>query len=920
MAITQRKLPARLIWIGATVFLLVLVIHFAGIALLRYYVEEILHPALPKGTYVGEVHLNLLTGSLDVHDFELRRDGELRIRLGDLKVAVSPWRLLRGKVHVRRAEVGNAYLRVDRLPDGTFDLGLPPFGERAAASEPGPPPPVSLAGVLVERVAIDYWDGELGTVLYANRLELGAFDARAAEQQIPLNWDLEWDGRPIKGAAEVSLADDAIGAEGTLETGLLDLGLARQLARADHAVLGELGANLAFAWDGSRLRLNGDLKAPALEYQAEPMKARVEGLALPGMGLELDLEPALVARLTLGPDSAAERLEWSDAGQGAQVAGLRLGGAFDYSAATGAAAEQLVLELVQAAWQDGERKAAIDTLQLRGGGSLPAGARLPRLQLDVAAGRVAFDDTAAKLSAVLAEPRVGGLGLAAEGDAAHRLSGNLATGAVRVEQGDTRVALAQVGGKLGGLIGESPRFGADLELGGLELSHPALPVPPLRVAGVAASGLNWDGSAAFDRIDLREISLPAHLEETGLRIAGMALAEGRYGADSGVALGSVVIDGLQTGLIRDPGGTWRHVMSPAAAPAPAAGAEAVAAPAAPAAAPGEGAPGPGLAWSLGGFRITGDSHITGADHLNPDMQPTRFDVKRFEIGALSSTRPDDETSFDIVLQPDRYSDITLKGIARPLAEKRFIQVEGHIEAFGMRSLNGLVGREIGHRFVEGQLDNDFKLTIDTRQMEMSNSLVLHRLTVEELEGKEGPPLSTAIALLEDTDGNIKLEVPISGNLDDPQFRVLGALNPIIMKAVAGTAALAIQPLGSVLLVGGLLANQALKVSFEPTVFAPGSTELDATARKQLSDLAGKLAEKPKLALRVCGVVAESERRKDKEGKYLDQESDVLDLAQRRAQAARAHLLANGVGEKQLRNCRPSIDAAAEARPRVDIRL
>jgi hypothetical protein len=519
---------------------------------------------------------------------------------------------------------------------------------------------------------------------------------------------------------------------------------------------------------------------------------------------------------------------------------------------------------------------------------------------------------------VLAEPRLGEFDLVAEGDAARRLSGTLALGPVRVEQADTRLALGAAGGSLGGLIGDSLQLGGDLDLSGLELSHPALPVPPLRVAGLSASGLHWDGSARVDRLDLRDISLPAQIEETGLRIAGLALSEGRYAADTGVALGSVVIDGLQTGVIRDPSGAWRHVMSRGAAPDADPGV--ASAPKAAAGAEGEGAAGPGLAWSLGSFRVTGDSHITGADHLNPDMQPGRFFVKRFEIGALSTARTDSNTPFDIVLQPDRYSDITLKGLARPLAERRYIEVEGHIEAFGMRSLNGLVGRDLGHRFLEGQLDNDFKLTIDTRQLEMQNSLVLHRLTVEELEGKEGPPLSTAIALLEDTEGNIKLEVPISGNLDDPQFRVLGALNPIIMKAVAGTAALAIQPLGSVLVVGGLLANQALKVSFEPALFASGSIELDGTARKHLADLAGKLVQKPKLALRICGVVAATERRKDKEGKYLDQESDVLELAQRRADAARAHLLAQGVGEKQLRNCRPSIDAAPEAKPRVDIRL
>jgi outer membrane protein OmpA-like peptidoglycan-associated protein len=141
-----------------------------------------------------------------------------------------------------------------------------------------------------------------------------------------------------------------------------------------------------------------------------------------------------------------------------------------------------------------------------------------------------------------------------------------------------------------------------------------------------------------------------------------------------------------------------------------------------------------------------------------------------------------------------------------------------------------------------------------------------------------------------------------------------------MKAVAGTAALAIQPLGSVLLVGSLVADQALKVTFNPALFEPGSTELDPAAQKYLTELAAKLRDKPKLALRVCGVAVDAERSKDEKGVYLDKPEGLLEMAQQRSQAVRQFMIAAGTGEKQLRSCRPSLDPKPEARPRVDIRL
>ena len=150
--------------------------------------------------------------------------------------------------------------------------------------------------------------------------------------------------------------------------------------------------------------------------------------------------------------------------------------------------------------------------------------------------------------------------------------------------------------------------------------------------------------------------------------------------------------------------------------------------------------------------------------------------------------------------------------------------------------------------------------------------------------------------------------------------MLGALNPIIMKAVAGTAALAIQPLGSVLLVGGLLANQALKVTFEPAVFDPGSVELNPAARSYLGKLGAKLAEKPKLGVRICGLVVDAERKRDKKGGYLDKAPDLLAMAQARADQVRAELRRAGAGSKQLRACRPAIDPDPAAKPRVDVRF
>jgi len=913
MTAIRSKLPARLIIVLGGLFVLLLIVHFAGIALLRYFVERELHPALPKGTYIGEVHLNLLSGRLEIEDFQLRREGELRMRFGSLLLDISPARLLTGQLHVEDARLSNGYLRIDRLANGAFDLGLPPFGDDAPAEAGAEPAPFSLAAAALERVMLEYHDGDLASMLYVDNLQLGAYSARAVRQEVPLEWALHWDGRLISGEARLGLDQGQVAAAGRIETELLDLGRAQQLARLAPVIEGEAALQGDFSWQPPRLSLPGSLQAPRLAYGIAGRKVRVGGLQAPDATLELSTAPTLVVELALAGTQVAE-VESEVGDQVISTSALQLAGRLRYADADQLELRDTQARAAQLAWQAGGRQASASDVAIAGqvvqrlGGEDP----FPSLNASLSAASLAYRDPDAATELQLNSLTLDQATLApSDAEGSRRLAGTVTLGDGRLTQGDATVDWASVAATLGGALDDpGVHLTTDLELRGLGVATPAFAAGPLQIAALSATALDVGEQTRFSRLRLQDIRLPAEQEETALQVAAVDLADGSYAPAAGVGIAEIVIDGLQTGVIRDKQGVWRHVLSggrPAAGTAVQGDGEAA-------------AQGGDLAWQIGGIRMTGDSHITVADTLNPDMKPLRYQVERVEIGALSSAAPDTDTAFDIALRPDQYSEFVIAGKVRPLADKLHLDAAGHLQGFGLTSVNGLVANDLGHRFLQGQLDDEFRITIANDRLEMGNALGIAGVGVEELPGKEGPPLGMAIALLEDRDGNIKLEVPVSGNLADPQFRVLGALNPIIMKAVAGTAALAIQPLGSVLLVGGLVADQALKVTFAPALFDPGSTQLNPAAQKYLGQLAAKLAEKPKLAVRLCGVVVDAERQRDKKGEYLDQEADLLAMAQQRADAARAYLAEKGAGRKQLRVCRPGLDPDKAASPRVDIKF
>lgn len=924
MLITSSRLVRRLVLVTATLLVLILLVHMTGIGLIRYFAERELHPALPQGTDIRSIDVNLFTGALEIGEFDLRSAGERRIRAGKLILDVDTWRLFVGDVHIERARLENVYVRVDRRPDGSFELGLPEFaGDDQPKRESGEPIALSLAGVEIADLTLDYRDGEQRSTLQVDELNAGSYALRAATQEIPLDWRMQWDGRRVAGSATVVLGGEAGPAvAGRLDTDPIDLGRLDSLARAGMGLSGEVEFDGDFAWAAPTLTLGGDLKLPQLRHEIAGRKVAVTDADFPGLNFKFVSEPQLLVELTPGDGSRAAAWDVVLEGQQANGRAITLSGKLRYDGGGVIETRDLDYRADSVSWADAGRRVELGGLRVVGTlqQSLAGDTPIPALNADLSAGKLSYTDSNAGLTVQVTDLAIDQLALSQqEGQGARRLAGDIKLAASEITRDDMAVAWSAFAATLGGQIGRDLLdIRTDAALDGLRVDMPQLRYGALSLGRVAARGLAYNDAVRFDMLRLEQLLLPSDPESTTLKVASIAVGDGRYAADNGVALGEIVIDGLQTAVIRDTAGRWRYPMSPAEAPPaePGAGAQPAAETAASDAAGGDAA----MPWRIGGLRVVGDSHLTVADQLNPDMKAPRFAIEKLEIGALASDAPDNDTPFAVLLRPDKYSEFAIDGSVRPLSPALHLKAEGHLHGFAMQAFNGLVANDLGHRFLNGQLDNDFAISLADNQLDMTNALALATVEAEEIPGKEGPPLATAIALLEDRDGNIKLDVPVVGDLSDPQFHVLGALNPIIMKAVAGTAALAIQPLGSVLLVGSLLADQALKVSFDPALFEPGSTSLNKAATDYLDQLAGKLKEKPKLAVKVCGVAVTAERKKNDKGEFADKPEDLLPMAQQRADAARKRLLDQGVGKKQLRACRPAFDAEADGVPRVDIRF
>lgn len=221
--------------------------------------------------------------------------------------------------------------------------------------------------------------------------------------------------------------------------------------------------------------------------------------------------------------------------------------------------------------------------------------------------------------------------------------------------------------------------------------------------------------------------------------------------------------------------------------------------------------------------------------------------------------------------------LEITGKLNPLAKPLALDIQGRMRDLELPPLSPYTIRYAGHGVERGKLSMDVNYRVlPDGQLTASNKLVLNQLTFgDPVQGAPASlPVRLAVALLADRNGVIDVDLPISGSLNDPEFRlgsvIFRIIGNLIMKAVTAPFSLLAGALG-----GG---DELGSVSF-----AAGSAVLDEGARQGLDKVVQALTDRPALKMTVAGA-ANLEAERDAWKRAQLQQSL---LAQKRRAALRA---------------------------------
>ena len=254
---------------------------------------------------------------------------------------------------------------------------------------------------------------------------------------------------------------------------------------------------------------------------------------------------------------------------------------------------------------------------------------------------------------------------------------------------------------------------------------------------------------------------------------------------------------------------------------------------------------------VGGIAINDGSANFADFSLTPNFA-TAIQQLNGQIGTIDS-RQAKPASVNVAGKVDRYAPVTIKGSVNPFDPMASLDIATSFKRVELTTLTPYSGKFAGYRIRKGRLNLDLHYLITKGQLKAENKLVVEQLQLgEKVDSPDAVdlPIKLAIALLKDTDGKISIELPVTGDLNNPQFSVM----PIVWQTLRNLVLRAAQ--APFKFIGGLISGGGAE-DLGTVSFAPGSSELSADAQKALTTLAAALKERPALRLEIEGTAAQS---------------------------------------------------------------
>ncbi len=192
------------------------------------------------------------------------------------------------------------------------------------------------------------------------------------------------------------------------------------------------------------------------------------------------------------------------------------------------------------------------------------------------------------------------------------------------------------------------------------------------------------------------------------------------------------------------------------------------------------------------------------------------------------------------------SPLEIKGKINPLAENKFADIKLSFKDIELANFSPYSSKYLGYKIDRGKLTLDLKYLIDGNKLSSENKIDFDNLTLGDRVKSDKAtslPVSLAISLLKNRKGQIDLDLPVKGELNDPKFKISSIVFKMISNLIVKVVTSPFSIIGSMFGGGEELAYVNFKY---------GETKIDASNYKKINTIAEILRDKHSVKLEIRG--------------------------------------------------------------------
>jgi flagellar motor protein MotB len=231
-------------------------------------------------------------------------------------------------------------------------------------------------------------------------------------------------------------------------------------------------------------------------------------------------------------------------------------------------------------------------------------------------------------------------------------------------------------------------------------------------------------------------------------------------------------------------------------------------------------------------------------HIQPN-----FSANMLEIGGRISGLSSEEGSqadVDLMGKLENHAPLEIKGRINPLSKDLFVDLKIDFRDMDLSPLTPYAHKYAGYTIQKGKLSLYLSYLIENNKLDSENKVFLDQFTFgEKVESPDATtlPVKFAVSLLKNSKGEINLDLPVSGSIEDPEFSIGSVVLKMVVNILVKAATSPFKLLGA--LVGG--GEELSYIDFEYGAFTISEQE-----KLKLEKLAKALSDRPALSIDITG--------------------------------------------------------------------